>query len=263
VAFGPLGAMAAPEPGPEGADGEPSQPSQPPPHEEPPQPTLPTSHLAPPTPEQPQSRRAREPLEDHHPDSLELALSGSLARLTTGSRRHRHSEELQRLTHEKTMQIQRRRAQQREAMKEATLRQEQESFQKLSASFNERNDRWLRKTEGSPFGADLLSEADRQEEKLRARERAERQQRLQAMKGAKQLRAAQLARALEPTEEDELARLRAEKRQLLEKEQHLRAKRDVQRKVREVTPLRSLTELARGVPPHLLGSCRTSSLPAL
>jgi len=194
----------------------------------------------------------------------QTSLSLTLAATTPSPsppKRWRHGEELQRTTHQRTLQIERRRAAQREALKTASLRREQESFRELAASFNERNDRWLRKTQGSPFGNDLLAEAERTGDKVRAQERAARQRQRQALKAANELRAAQVARALTPTEEDELAKLRAEKRLLLEKEQQLRASWDVHRKVREVTPLRSVMELVRGVPPHLMG--RTPSLPAL
>merc|ERR1712113_958484 len=48
---------------------------------------------------------------------------------------------------------------QRAKLKNAMLQEEQRSFEKLSASFRERNKRSLQKTQGSPFAADLLAES--------------------------------------------------------------------------------------------------------
>lgn len=207
--------------------------------------------------------------EDHGQD---LTLQESM--LTPHLRKSRYPAELQRQVREESIRIAGRHVAHREALKAATLRKENETFLKLAAAFNESNNRWLRKTQGSPFAVDQLAESERAEEHTRAQERTERRHRELMQKTAQEARQLLFAKALAEEEADDLPRLRAEKRLLLETERCLRATRDVERKARHVQPKRTCTELMQDIPRHLqrgklksmsatAGSPGSKSLPAL
>jgi len=116
---------------------------------------------------------------------------------------------------------------QREAKKIAMRRERQVYTEKLLAAQRDREDRWSRRLQKSPFSVDLLADNQRIDEESRVRDLVE-QQRLRSE--ARRSREAHDSIFLQAsTQADELDELRAEKRLLLENERQLRALRDVER----------------------------------
>merc|ERR1719277_1144787 len=116
---------------------------------------------------------------------------------------------------------------QRDAVKADIKREKQQFLEKLTASRSDREERWSRKMQRSPFAVDLVAENQRIDEENRVRDHVEqRRQRLMQ----KQNRDAHNSIFKRITaENDELERLRREKRLLLENERQLKALRDVER----------------------------------
>merc|ERR1719224_90555 len=97
----------------------------------------------------------------------------------------------------------------------------------MSNSRRERDERWTRKLQKSPFAVDLVAENQRIDEENRVRDHVEqRRQRLMARRN-REAHNAIFKRAT--AEMDELDQLRAEKRMLLENERQLKALRDVEK----------------------------------
>lgn len=116
---------------------------------------------------------------------------------------------------------------QRDAVK-ADLRRERNFYnEKLTASQRDRDERWSRKLQRSPFAVDLVAENQRIDEENRVRDHVEqRRQRLMARRN-REAHNAIFKRAT--TDVDELDQLRTEKRLLLENEKQLKALRDVEK----------------------------------
>merc|ERR1711865_1181407 len=97
----------------------------------------------------------------------------------------------------------------------------------MSNSSKERDERWMRKLQKSPFAVDLVAENQRIDEEHRVTKHVEqRRQRLMAQRN-REAHNAIFKRAL--AESDELDALRAEKRLLLQNERQLKALRDVEK----------------------------------
>merc|ERR1719272_2212571 len=97
----------------------------------------------------------------------------------------------------------------------------------MSTSRRDRDERWTRKLQRSPFAVDLVAENQRIDEENRVRDHVEqRRQRLMARRN-REAHNAIFKRAT--AEMDELDQLRQEKRMLLENERQLKALRDVEK----------------------------------
>merc|ERR1719335_546920 len=97
----------------------------------------------------------------------------------------------------------------------------------MSSSRRERDERWTRKLQKSPFAVDLVAENQRIDEENRVRDHIElRKQKLMQQRN-REAHNAIFQRAV--AESDELDLLRQEKRMLLENEKQLKALRDVER----------------------------------
>jgi len=115
----------------------------------------------------------------------------------------------------------------RDAVKSSNTRDRQELNEKLTASKVEREERWGRKLQKSPFAVDMVAENQRIDEENRIRDNVEqRRQRLMARRN-REAHNAIFKRAT--AEMDELDQLRQEKRMLLENERQLKALRDVEK----------------------------------
>eukprot|EP00747_Dinoflagellata_sp_TGD_P212865 gnl/TRDRNA2_/TRDRNA2_85901_c0_seq1.p1 gnl/TRDRNA2_/TRDRNA2_85901_c0~~gnl/TRDRNA2_/TRDRNA2_85901_c0_seq1.p1 ORF type:complete len:274 (+),score=69.72 gnl/TRDRNA2_/TRDRNA2_85901_c0_seq1:9-830(+) len=116
---------------------------------------------------------------------------------------------------------------QRDAVKNEMRRERLSHQQALAASQCERDERWSRKLQRSPFAVDLVAENQRIDEENRVRDHVEqRRQRLMAKRN-REAHNAIFKRAT--AEADELDMLRTEKRMLLENERQLKALRDVEK----------------------------------
>merc|ERR1719321_2058101 len=97
----------------------------------------------------------------------------------------------------------------------------------MSNSRRERDERWTRKLQRSPFAVDLVAENQRIDEENRVRDHVElRKQKLMKAR-SREAHNAIFKRAV--AESDELDLLRQEKRMLLENEKQLKALRDVEK----------------------------------
>merc|ERR1719277_2576077 len=112
---------------------------------------------------------------------------------------------------------------QRDAVK-AEMRKERYAYhEKLQSSQRERDERWSRKLQRSPFAVDLVAENQRIDEENRVQRTMElRRQRLMSQRN-REAHNAIFKRATAET--DELDQLRAEKRMLLDNERQLKALR--------------------------------------
>lgn len=115
------------------------------------------------------------------------------------------------------------RCSQREVVKNQMLAERRRHHERIYSSAREREDRWSRRLHRSPFTIDLLAENQRIQE-MRERE-LEEQKQLEAHNRA---RAAQDALFRRVTDAEKID-VRAERRQLLEKEKHLKALRAVEK----------------------------------
>lgn len=116
---------------------------------------------------------------------------------------------------------------QRDAFKAEARREKQDHLEKISTAQRDRDERWSRKLQRSPFAVDLVAENQRIDEENRVQRSVEqRRQRLVARRN-REAHNAIFTRAT--AEADELGRLRLEKRLLLENEKTLKAMRDVER----------------------------------
>merc|ERR1712190_262023 len=116
---------------------------------------------------------------------------------------------------------------QRDAVKNDIKRERQRYLEKMTASQCDRDERWSRKLQRSPFAVDLVAENQRIDEENRVHDHVEqRRQRLMAKRN-REAHNSIFKRATAET--DELDQLRTEKRLLLENEKQLKALRDVER----------------------------------
>merc|ERR1719183_1570590 len=116
---------------------------------------------------------------------------------------------------------------QRDAVKNEMRRERIQHQQALVASQCERDERWTRKLQRSPFAVDLVAENQRIDEENRVREHVEKRRQGLMARRNREAHNAIFKRAT--AEMDELDQLRAEKRMLLENEKQLKALRDVEK----------------------------------
>jgi hypothetical protein len=116
---------------------------------------------------------------------------------------------------------------QRDAVKEEMMKMRTQYLGGMSSSRRERDERWTRKLQRSPFAVDLVAENQRIDEENRVRDHVElRKQKLMKQR-SREAHNAIFKRAV--AESDELDLLRQEKRMLLEHEKELKALRDVEK----------------------------------
>merc|ERR1719446_591391 len=106
-------------------------------------------------------------------------------------------------------------------------RERQELREQLLTSQHEREERWGRKLQKSPFAVDLVAENQRIDEENRVRDHVEQRKQKLMQQRNREAHNAIFKRAV--AESDELDLLRQEKRMLLENEKQLKALRDVEK----------------------------------
>jgi hypothetical protein len=116
---------------------------------------------------------------------------------------------------------------QRDAVKMEKMRERQWITDKSAQSKRDRDQRWSHKMQRSPFAVDLVAETQRIDEENRVRDHVE--QRRQRLINRQNKDAHDSIFKRITAENDELQRLRREKRMLLENERQLKALRDVER----------------------------------
>merc|ERR1719434_600715 len=116
---------------------------------------------------------------------------------------------------------------QRDAVKNDLRRERQTHLEKMSASQRDRDERWSRKLQKSPFAVDLVAENQRIDEENRVRDHIEQRKQKLVQQRNREAHNAIFKRAV--AESDELDLLRQEKRMLLENEKQLKALRDVEK----------------------------------
>jgi hypothetical protein len=115
----------------------------------------------------------------------------------------------------------------RDQKKNEIMRDRQHLAGQLQTSQRERDDRWIRKMQKSPFAVDLVAENQRIDEENRVRDHVEKRRQGVMARRNREAHNAIFKRAT--AEMDELDQLRAEKRMLLENERQLKALRDVEK----------------------------------
>merc|ERR550514_1021691 len=116
---------------------------------------------------------------------------------------------------------------QRDAGREEMMKTRQTFLAGMSSSRRERDERWTRKLQRSPFAVDLVAENQRIDEENQVRDHMERRRQRLMSRRNREAHNAIFKRAT--AEADELDQLRAEKRMLLENERQLKALKDVER----------------------------------
>lgn len=173
--------------------------------------------------------RGNEQYIDDEPDGGHFAVSHLLPSTSKTEERERLLRRLEMCAkaREESTKIMSIRFAERDAVK-SNLRKERQQYQeKLQSVQHEREERWQRKLQKSPFAVDLVAENQRIDEENRVRDHVEqRRQRLMARRN-REAHNAIFKRAT--AEMDELDQLRAEKRMLLENERQLKALRDVEK----------------------------------
>merc|ERR1719203_1742112 len=99
--------------------------------------------------------------------------------------------------------------------------------EEMRASHMERVMRWTQKTQSSPLAVDLWAEDERKFEHTRAKQAAEKRQKLRMERQELAAHSTILDKA--SAEQDELEMLRAEKRQLAFNQKRLKAMKDVEK----------------------------------
>lgn len=166
---------------------------------------------------------------DDLPAPQPLGVSHLLPELATTEERERLLRRLEMCAkaREESTKIMSLRFAQRDAVKHDMKRERQQHLEKLVHSSRERDERWNRRLQRSPFAVDLVAENQRIDEENRVRDHVERRRQRLMQRKAKEAHNAIFERAKQET--DELEQLRAEKRMLLENEKQLKALRDVER----------------------------------
>merc|ERR1719284_1490890 len=116
---------------------------------------------------------------------------------------------------------------QRDAVKTETRRKRQRLAHEFSKNQRLRDERWSRKMQRSPFAVDLVAENQRIDEENRVRDHVEQRRQRLLQKQNREAHNSIFKRIA--AENDELERLRREKKMLLENERQLKALRDVER----------------------------------
>jgi len=116
---------------------------------------------------------------------------------------------------------------QRDAVKHDMKQDRRVYLDRLLASQRERDERWARRLQKSPFAIDLVAEDQRISEENRVRQLVEQRRAKSTATRSREAHHRIFKRAT--AESDELDQLRREKRQLLENEKQLKALRDVEK----------------------------------
>lgn len=116
---------------------------------------------------------------------------------------------------------------QRDAVKHDMKQDRRVYLDRLVASQRERDERWARRLQKSPFAIDLVAEDQRISEENRVRHLVEQRRAKSTATRSREAHHRIFKRAT--VESDELDQLRREKRQLLENEKQLKALRDVEK----------------------------------
>lgn len=173
--------------------------------------------------------RTNEHFIEDQPQGTQFGVSHLLPKASTTEERERLLRRLEMCAkaREESTKIMSIRFAERDAVKSNMRRERQDYNEKLLFSQRERDERWTRKLQRSPFAVDLVAENQRIDEENRVRDHVEqRRQRLMARRN-REAHNAIFKRATAET--DELDQLRAEKRMLLENERQLKALRDVEK----------------------------------
>jgi len=173
--------------------------------------------------------RPTEQFIEDQPQSVQLGVSSVLPKAATSEERERLLRRLEMCAkaREQSAKIMSIKFAERDALKNDMRRQRELYQEKLSTSQRDRAERWSRRMQRSPFAVDLLAENQRIDEENRVQRTVEqRRQRAIALQ-KKEAHNSIFKRAT--AESDELEKLRAEKRTLLENERQLKALKDVEK----------------------------------
>mmetsp|Transcript_15784 Transcript_15784/g.43500 ORF Transcript_15784/g.43500 Transcript_15784/m.43500 type:complete len:300 (-) Transcript_15784:86-985(-) len=173
--------------------------------------------------------RASEHFIDDQPQVQHFGVSHALPKASTDEERERLMRRLEMCAkaREESTKIMSVQFAQRDAKKTEMRRERQLYTEKLTASARDREERWGRKLQRSPFAVDLVAENQRIDEENRVRDHVE--QRRQRLIAKRNREAHNYIFKRATAETDELDQLRTEKRLLLENERQLKALRDVER----------------------------------
>lgn len=173
--------------------------------------------------------RANEHFIEDNPSGQARGISQVFPDTSTAEERVRllHRVEMCAKAREESTKIMTMRFAQRDAVKSEVKRERQMMADKLMQSQRERDERWSRKLQRSPFAVDLVAENQRIDEENRVRDHVEQRRQRLLQKQSREAHNSIFKRIT--AENDELERLRREKRLLLENERQLKALRDVER----------------------------------
>jgi len=172
---------------------------------------------------------AADHLIDDNPQSIRYGVSSLVHEEATMEERERLLRRLEMCAkaREESTKIMSIRYAQRDAVKNDMRRDRQQFLEKISTTQHERDERWSRKLQRSPFAVDLVAENQRIDEEHRVQRTMEtRRQRLLTQRN-REAHEAIFKRATAET--DELDQLRMEKRLMLETEKQLKALKDVEK----------------------------------
>jgi len=166
---------------------------------------------------------------DDQPQTVQQGVSTLLPKAATSEERERLLWRLEMCAkaREETTKIMSIRFAQRDVVKHEMRRERQLYLDELNGSQRDRDERWSRKLQRSPFAVDLLAENQRIDEEHRVQRTIETRRQRKQEKKNRHFQDHILQRATNTNAEIE--ELRAQKRQLLENEKQLRALRDVER----------------------------------
>eukprot|EP00927_Polykrikos_kofoidii_P063136 TRINITY_DN5796_c0_g1_i1.p1 TRINITY_DN5796_c0_g1~~TRINITY_DN5796_c0_g1_i1.p1 ORF type:complete len:338 (+),score=75.90 TRINITY_DN5796_c0_g1_i1:56-1069(+) len=116
---------------------------------------------------------------------------------------------------------------QRDTVKNDIKRERAQHLERLCASQRDRDERWSRKLQRSPFAVDLVAENQRIDEEIRVKDHIEQRRQRLLTRRNREAHNSIFKRATAET--DELDQLRAEKRMMLEHEKQLKALTRVER----------------------------------
>lgn len=173
--------------------------------------------------------RPTEHFVDDQPQMLPSGVGTLLPKAATSEERERLLRRLEMCAkaREESTKIMSIRFAQRDAVKHDLRRERQTLVEKLSESQRDREERWSRRLQRSPFAVDLVAENQRIDEESRVQRAVERRRQKLVQKHNRDAHNAIFTRAT--AEADELMELRREKRLLIENERQLKALRDVER----------------------------------
>jgi len=163
------------------------------------------------------------------PQGLHYGMSHLLTRASTTEERERLLRRLEMCAkaREESTKIMSIRFAQRDAVKHEIQEDRRKHVERMMSSQTDRNQRWGRKMQRSPFAVDLVAENQRIDEENRVREIVEKRRNKAAQQKMREAHDKILQRAT--AQGDELEHLRMEKRLLLENERQLKALRDVEK----------------------------------